>query len=68
MATTLLTQTQLATIWTLADVDKDGTLRGEEFILAMHLVDVAKTGQPLPLTLPTELIPPSERYSHYQQN
>ncbi|XP_041704207.2 intersectin-2 [Coregonus clupeaformis] len=61
MATTLLTQTQLATIWTLADVDKDGKLRGEEFILAMHLVDMAKTGQPLPLTLPTELIPPSQR-------
>uniref|UniRef100_A0A8C8FYF4 Intersectin-2-like n=1 Tax=Oncorhynchus tshawytscha TaxID=74940 RepID=A0A8C8FYF4_ONCTS len=61
MATTLLTQTQLATIWTLADVDKDGKLRGEEFILAMHLVDMAKTSQPLPLTLPIELIPPSQR-------
>ncbi|CAB1335569.1 unnamed protein product, partial [Coregonus sp. 'balchen'] len=61
MATTLLTQTQLATIWTLADVDKDGKLRGEEFILAMHLVDVAKNGQPLPLTLPTELILRSQR-------
>uniref|UniRef100_A0A8C7FEG0 Intersectin 2 n=1 Tax=Oncorhynchus kisutch TaxID=8019 RepID=A0A8C7FEG0_ONCKI len=64
MATTLLTHTQLATIWSLADVDKDGTLRGEEFILAMHLVDVAKTGRPLPHTLPTDLIPPSERYTH----
>ncbi|KAK6304783.1 hypothetical protein J4Q44_G00253690 [Coregonus suidteri] len=63
MATTLLTQTQLATIWTLADVDKDGKLRGEEFILAMHLVDVAKNGQPLPLTLPTELILRSQRGS-----
>uniref|UniRef100_A0A6Q2X5N2 Intersectin 2b n=1 Tax=Esox lucius TaxID=8010 RepID=A0A6Q2X5N2_ESOLU len=61
MATTLLTQTQLAAIWNLADVDKDGKLRGEEFILAMHLVDMAKTGQPLPLTLPTDLIPPSQR-------
>lgn len=47
---------------TLADVDKDGKLRAEEFILAMHLVDVAKTGQPLPLTLPSELVPPSQRY------
>uniref|UniRef100_A0A673CJW5 Intersectin 2 n=1 Tax=Sphaeramia orbicularis TaxID=375764 RepID=A0A673CJW5_9TELE len=57
-----LTQTQLATIWTLADVDKDGQLRADEFILAMHLVDMAKTGRPLPLTLPQDLIPPSLRY------
>uniref|UniRef100_A0A6Q2YZR7 Intersectin 2a n=1 Tax=Esox lucius TaxID=8010 RepID=A0A6Q2YZR7_ESOLU len=56
-----LTQTQLATIWTLADVDKDGQLRAEEFILAMHLVDMAKTGCPLPLTLPSDLVPPSFR-------
>ncbi|XP_041839803.1 intersectin-2b isoform X2 [Melanotaenia boesemani] len=61
MATTMLTQTQLASIWTLADVDKDGKLKAEEFILAMHLVDMAKTGQPLPLTLPAALIPPSQR-------
>ncbi|XP_026233590.1 intersectin-2b isoform X2 [Anabas testudineus] len=61
MATTMLTQTQLASIWTLADVDKDGKLKAEEFILAMHLVDMAKFGQPLPLTLPTELVPPSQR-------
>uniref|UniRef100_A0A4W6EIW8 Intersectin 2a n=1 Tax=Lates calcarifer TaxID=8187 RepID=A0A4W6EIW8_LATCA len=54
-----LTQTQLATIWTLADVDKDGQLRADEFILAMHLVDMAKTGRPLPLTLPQDLVPPS---------
>uniref|UniRef100_A0A673FYI2 Intersectin-2-like n=1 Tax=Sinocyclocheilus rhinocerous TaxID=307959 RepID=A0A673FYI2_9TELE len=50
-----LTQTQLSTIWALADVDRDGQLRAEEFILAMHLVDMAKTGQPLPLTLPPDL-------------
>ncbi|KAL0967130.1 hypothetical protein UPYG_G00248160 [Umbra pygmaea] len=58
-----LTQTQLATIWTLADVDKDGQLRAEEFILALHLVDMAKTGHPLPLSLPSDLIPPSLRES-----
>ncbi|XP_078107424.1 LOW QUALITY PROTEIN: intersectin-2-like [Sander vitreus] len=61
MATTMLTQSQLASIWTLADVDKDGKLKAEEFILAMHLVDMAKSGQHLPLTLPTELVPPSQR-------
>uniref|UniRef100_A0A8C6V048 Intersectin 2b n=1 Tax=Neogobius melanostomus TaxID=47308 RepID=A0A8C6V048_9GOBI len=63
MATTMLTQTQLASIWTLADVDKDGKLKAEEFILAMHLVDMAKFGQSLPLTLPKELVPPSQRSS-----
>ncbi|XP_056623500.1 intersectin-2b isoform X2 [Triplophysa dalaica] len=61
MATTLLTQTQLATIWNLADVDNDGKLKADEFILAMHLVDVAKMGQPLPLALPSDLVPPSLR-------
>uniref|UniRef100_A0A3Q2T1F5 Intersectin-2 n=1 Tax=Fundulus heteroclitus TaxID=8078 RepID=A0A3Q2T1F5_FUNHE len=39
----------------------DGQLRADEFILAMHLVDMAKTGHPLPLTLPQDLIPPSLR-------
>lgn len=43
-------------------MDKDGKLKAEEFILAMHLVDMAKIGQPLPLTLPTELVPPLQRY------
>ncbi|XP_041105655.1 intersectin-2-like isoform X1 [Polyodon spathula] len=56
-----LTQTQLATIWNLADIDRDGKLKAEEFILAMHLVDMAKTGQPLPLSLPPDFIPPSFR-------
>ncbi|XP_028858208.1 intersectin-2a isoform X2 [Denticeps clupeoides] len=58
-----LTQTQLATIWNLADVDRDGQLKAEEFILAMHLVDMAKTGLPLPLSLPPDLVPPSLRPS-----
>uniref|UniRef100_A0A8B9GXL5 Intersectin 2b n=1 Tax=Astyanax mexicanus TaxID=7994 RepID=A0A8B9GXL5_ASTMX len=62
MASTLLTQSQLATIWNLADMDKDGKLKAEEFILAMHLVDIAKQGQPLPITLPVDLVPPSLRY------
>lgn len=45
----------------LADIDGDGQLKAEEFILAMHLTDMAKAGQPLPLTLPPELVPPSFR-------
>ncbi|XP_041043901.1 intersectin-2-like isoform X2 [Carcharodon carcharias] len=58
-----LSHNQLATIWNLADVDQDGKLRAEEFILAMHLIEMAKCGQPLPLTLPPELTPPSFRSS-----
>ncbi|XP_028848182.1 intersectin-1-like [Denticeps clupeoides] len=56
-----LPQSQLATIWDLCDVDKDGRLAGEEFILAMHLIDMAMTGQPLPHTLSSDLIPPTFR-------
>uniref|UniRef100_A0A4W3IUG7 Intersectin 2b n=1 Tax=Callorhinchus milii TaxID=7868 RepID=A0A4W3IUG7_CALMI len=37
----------------------------EEFILAMHLIDMAKSGQPLPLTLPPEFTPPSFRSSKW---
>lgn len=47
----------------LSDVDKDGKLKADEFILAMHLVDMAKEGQALPLALPVDLVPPSLRYS-----
>uniref|UniRef100_A0A674GLD3 Intersectin-1 n=1 Tax=Taeniopygia guttata TaxID=59729 RepID=A0A674GLD3_TAEGU len=54
-----LPQAQLATIWTLSDIDQDGKLTAEEFILAMHLIDVAMSGQPLPPALPPEYIPPS---------
>ncbi|XP_029451899.1 intersectin-2 isoform X2 [Rhinatrema bivittatum] len=56
-----LSQTQLATIWSLADIDGDGKLKADEFVLAMHLMDMAKAGQPLPLTLPPEFVPPSYR-------
>ncbi|KAI1241427.1 Intersectin-1, partial [Lamprotornis superbus] len=56
-----LPQAQLATIWNLSDIDQDGKLTAEEFILAMHLIDVAMSGQPLPPALPPEFIPPSFR-------
>ncbi|XP_072263549.1 intersectin-2 isoform X1 [Pyxicephalus adspersus] len=58
-----LSQTQLATIWSLADIDRDGKLKADEFVLAMHLTDMAKAGQPLPLTLPPDFVPPSFRGS-----
>ncbi|KAM4692947.1 intersectin-2 [Discoglossus pictus] len=56
-----LSHTQLATIWSLADIDGDGKLKPDEFVLAMHLTDMAKAGQPLPLSLPPEFVPPSFR-------
>ncbi|XP_017694333.1 PREDICTED: intersectin-1 [Lepidothrix coronata] len=56
-----LPQAQLATIWNLSDIDQDGKLTAEEFILAMHLIDGAMAGQPLPPALPPEFIPPSFR-------
>ncbi|XP_032069539.1 intersectin-2 isoform X3 [Thamnophis elegans] len=63
-----LSQTQLATIWSLSDIDGDGQLKAEEFILAMHLTDIAKAGHPLPLSLPPEFVPPSLRNGKHLEN
>lgn len=52
----------ISQIWRLADVDGDGLLDGEEFVLAMHLTNAkVKAGIPLPQTLPAELVPPGKR-------
>ncbi|KAK7165894.1 hypothetical protein R3I93_005850 [Phoxinus phoxinus] len=56
-----LPQAQLATIWNLSDIDQDGKLTAEEFILAMHLIDMAMSGLPLPPLLTPDLIPPTFR-------
>uniref|UniRef100_A0A4W5N4M1 Intersectin-1 n=1 Tax=Hucho hucho TaxID=62062 RepID=A0A4W5N4M1_9TELE len=56
-----LPQTSLATIWNLSDIDQDGKLTAEEFILAMHLIDMAMSGLPLPPILPPDFIPPTFR-------
>ncbi|XP_078492454.1 intersectin-1 isoform X1 [Ciona intestinalis] len=58
-----IAQMNLAKIWQLSDIDNDGKLSQEEFVLAMHLTDVAKAGNPIPTTLPPNLIPPSYRTS-----
>lgn len=42
-------------------MDSDGRLGSEEFVLAMHLCDVAKAGEQIPTALPLELIPPTFR-------
>ena len=36
----------------LADNDKDGRLTADEFVIAMHCCDIARTGQTLPIRLP----------------
>lgn len=56
-----LPQSQLATIWSLSDIDQDGKLTAEEFILAMHLIDMAMSGLPLPPVLPADYLPPTFR-------
>lgn len=51
----------LAEIWNLSDIDGDGQLTREEFILAMHLTNQIRTGHSLPKELPADLVPPSYR-------
>lgn len=45
----------------LSDMDSDGRLGCEEFVLAMHLCEQAALGVVPPTTLPPDLIPPSFR-------
>ena len=42
---------------TLADLDKDGRLTADEFVIAMHCCDIARTGQTLPGSVPNEWLP-----------
>lgn len=51
----------LARVWSLSDVDKDGSLDVDEFALAKYLVDLKLDGNELPSQLPKHLIPPSKR-------
>ncbi|XP_069364265.1 intersectin-1 isoform X1 [Maniola hyperantus] len=56
-----LPQQTLAQIWALADLDSDGKLGCEEFVLAMYLCERATQGETVPAKLPIELIPPTFR-------
>ncbi|KAJ0169437.1 hypothetical protein K1T71_015024 [Dendrolimus kikuchii] len=56
-----LPQQTLAQIWAMADLDSDGKLGCEEFVLAMYLCERATQGEPVPAKLPPELIPPTFR-------
>ena len=52
----------LAKVWELSDIDKDGRLSCDEFVIAMHLIEKAKGGLNLPRTLPPELFPGPMKY------
>ena len=51
----------IAKIWRLADIDGNWHLSPEEFTVALHLVSMYQSGQPLPSHLPFALVPPSMR-------
>lgn len=61
MVKSKLPNTVLGKIWKLSDVDHDGFLDGDEFALAMHLINVKLDGHDLPPELPRHLVPPSKR-------
>lgn len=56
-----LPQATLAQIWAMSDIDEDGRLSCEEFVLAMYLCEIATQGEAIPAKLPPELVPPSFR-------
>jgi EH domain-containing protein 1 len=51
----------LASIWELSDIDKDGLLDADEFAVAMYLSRQAASGQPPPAALPEDVVPPSKK-------
>uniref|UniRef100_A0A8C5EGJ5 Epidermal growth factor receptor pathway substrate 15 n=1 Tax=Gouania willdenowi TaxID=441366 RepID=A0A8C5EGJ5_GOUWI len=51
----------LGRVWELSDLDRDGMLDRDEFSVAMYLVYRALEGEPVPMSLPPPLIPPSKR-------
>lgn len=53
--------TSLRKIWDLSDVDKDGMLDLQEFVIALFLIDMVKKGHAVPERLDDEMVPPSKR-------
>ncbi|KAM4022594.1 epidermal growth factor receptor substrate 15 isoform 1-T1 [Anomaloglossus baeobatrachus] len=51
----------LGRVWELSDIDHDGLLDRDEFAVAMFLVYSALEKEPVPMTLPPALVPPSKR-------
>uniref|UniRef100_A0A8C8YII3 Epidermal growth factor receptor pathway substrate 15 n=1 Tax=Prolemur simus TaxID=1328070 RepID=A0A8C8YII3_PROSS len=51
----------LGRVWELSDIDHDGMLDRDEFAVAMFLVYRALEKEPVPMSLPPALVPPSKR-------
>uniref|UniRef100_A0A8C0GJR0 Epidermal growth factor receptor pathway substrate 15 n=1 Tax=Chelonoidis abingdonii TaxID=106734 RepID=A0A8C0GJR0_CHEAB len=51
----------LGRVWELSDIDYDGMLDRDEFAVAMFLVYCALEKEPVPMSLPSALVPPSKR-------
>uniref|UniRef100_A0A8C7QSS0 Epidermal growth factor receptor pathway substrate 15 n=1 Tax=Oncorhynchus mykiss TaxID=8022 RepID=A0A8C7QSS0_ONCMY len=51
----------LGRVWELSDLDRDGMLDRDEFAVVMYLVYRALEGEPIPMSLPATLVPPSKR-------
>jgi epidermal growth factor receptor substrate 15 len=47
----------LGKIWNLSDIDRDGQLDGDEFAVAMRLIQLCQAGEFLPPSLPPSLSP-----------
>ncbi|KAJ2059026.1 actin organization and endocytosis protein [Coemansia sp. S146] len=56
-----LSQSELAKIWMLSDINNQGELNLDEFSVAMHLIFRRLAGAPLPDQLPQELVPRSSK-------
>lgn len=53
--------TSLRKIWDLSDIDKDGMLDLQEFVIAMFLIDMVKKGHAVPDRLDEEMVPPNKK-------
>ncbi|XP_054994051.1 epidermal growth factor receptor substrate 15 isoform X1 [Sorex araneus] len=51
----------LGRVWELSDIDHDGMLDRDEFAVAMFLVYCALEKEPVPMSLPPAVVPPSKR-------